>query len=160
MDKTTLYLETSVISYLAARPSRDPITARNQRITREWWDTRRRVYDLRTSDIVLTEARRGDAHWAGRRIALLTGIPVLPIDDARVGKLAADLLREVPLPAGAMTDALHIAAASLSGMEYLLTWNCKHIANPRLHSRMRRVITVAGSTPPVLCTPAELMAEA
>ncbi len=156
MDKPTLYLETSVISYLAALPSRDPVTARNQQITREWWDTRRMGYELRTSEFVVAEAARGDPEYARRRLALLTGIPRLVIREEAVIELASSLLREVPLPDKALADASHIAAASLAGIKYLLTWNCKHIANPRLHARIQHVLRNAGSGMPVLCTPGEL----
>lgn len=158
MDKPTLYLETTVISYLAARPSRDPITARNQQITREWWDTRRVVYDLRTSDIVLAEVREGHPVTASRRLSLLEDVPALSAKGRKVGWLATELLRSVPLPDKAHADALHIAVAAVNGMEYLLTWNCKHIANPRLSARIERVIRAAGLRRPVLCTPADLIA--
>ena len=157
MDKPTLYLETSVISYLAALPSRDPITARNQQITREWWDARRWVFELRTSEFVLAEARRGDPAYAQRRVALLTGVPRLVISEEAVTALASSLLSEVPLPHKALADASHIASASLAKMEYLLTWNCKHIANPRLHGRIQHVLRTAGLAMPVLCTPADLV---
>jgi hypothetical protein len=158
MDKPTLYLETSVISYLAARPSRDPITARNQQITREWWDTWRMDYELRTSDIVLAEVREGDPLTASWRLSLLQDVPVLSAKGREVARLATDLLRSVPLPGKAHADALHIAVAAVNGMEYLLTWNCKHIANPRLTARIERVIRAAGLRHPVLCTPSELIA--
>jgi hypothetical protein len=158
MDKPTLYLETSVISYLAARPSRDPVTARNQQITREWWDTRRINYELRTSDIVLAEVREGDLVTASRRLSLLQDVPTLSAKGRKVAWLANELLRSVPLPGKAHADALHIAVAAVNGMEYLLTWNCKHIANPRLSARIERVIRAAGLRRPLLCTPAELIA--
>jgi hypothetical protein len=158
MDKPTLYLETSVISYLAAHPSRDPITARNQQITREWWDTRRGDYKLRTSDIVLAEVREGDPRLASWRLSLLQDVPVLSANDRKAARLATELLRSVPLPNKAHADALHIAVAAVNGIDYLLTWNCKHIANPRLTARIDRVIRAAGLGRSVLCTPAELIA--
>jgi hypothetical protein len=157
MDKPTPYLETSVISYLAALPSRDPVTARNQQITREWWDARRMDYELRTSEFVTEEAEQGDLVYARRRLALLEGIRVVAAEPP-AGRLASELLRSVPLPEKAAHDAAHIAIAAVGGMEYLLTWNCKHIANPRLQTRIRQVVRKAGFVEPVLCTPAELMA--
>lgn len=158
MDKPTLYLETSVISYLAARPSRDPITARNQQITREWWDARRKSYELCTSDIVLAEVGAGDPLLASWRLSLLQDVPVLSANDRKAVELATELLRSVPLPGKAHADALHIAVAAVNGMDYLLTWNCKHIANPRLTARIERVIRATGLRRPVLCTPAKLIA--
>jgi hypothetical protein len=156
MDKPTLYLETSVISYLAALPSRDPVTARNQQITREWWDTRRGEYELRTSLMVITEAEAGDPIYARRRRALLDGVAVLAAGED-VDRLAVDLLASVPLPPKALADATHIALSALRGLEYLLTWNCKHIANPRLQARIQQVLRAAGVAKPVLCTPVDLM---
>lgn len=157
MDKPTLYLETSVISYLAALPSRDPITARNQQITREWWDTRRKNYELHSSGFVIEEAEQGDEVYARRRVALLKGINLLPPEPV-AERLASELLRSIPLPAKAAQDAAHIAIAAVGGMNYLLTWNCKHIANPRLQLRIRQVVRKAGFVEPLLCTPADLVA--
>jgi predicted nucleic acid-binding protein len=156
MDKPTLYLETSVISYLAALPSRDPVTARNQQITREWWDTRRNGYILLTSPTVLDEAARGDAEFARRRRGYLAGVPLLGVsDEAEV--LAEVLLRQVPLPVHARSDALHVAVAAVYGVAYVLTWDRKHIANPRLVPRFQRFCGVLGYTAPRLTTPASMM---
>ncbi|HEY0036523.1 MAG TPA: type II toxin-antitoxin system VapC family toxin, partial [Longimicrobium sp.] len=118
-----------MISYLAALPSRDPVTARNQQITGEWWDARRNDYELRTSDIVLAEVRQGDPLLASWRLSLLHDVPVLSASNRKAATLASELLRFVPLPGKAHADALHIAVAAVNRMDYLLTWNCKHIAN-------------------------------
>jgi predicted nucleic acid-binding protein len=155
MDKPTLYLETSVISYLAALPSRDPITARNQRITREWWDTRRGEYRLFTSEAVAREASEGDPAFAARRLALIVGIPLIDVVEPDVLTLAALLEREIPLPRKAAVDALHIAASAVHGLAYLLTWDSKHIANPVLRPRITQILTTRGWTSPILCTPAK-----
>lgn len=145
-----------MVSYLAARPSRDPVTARNQQVTREWWDTRRMEYDLVTSLTVLTETGRGDPEFATRRHALLHGIPLLTVTD-EVEVLAQALLAQVPLPVHARSDAVHIAAAAVYEVGCLVTWDRKHIANPRLIPRIQRFCRDLGYTAPLLTTPAAMM---
>jgi hypothetical protein len=156
MDKPTVYIETSIVSYLAANPSRDPVTARNQRLTHEWWNTHRHRYTLYTSALVADEARNGDPVLAQRRLALLQRIPRLEPERKEVRDLARELRAYVPLPANAHADALHIALATVEEMAYLLTWDCRHIANPRLHARIKKVCEVRGFGTPILCTPREL----
>lgn len=158
MDKPSVYIETSIVSYLAADPSRHPVTLRNQQLTHAWWNTRREGYDLYTSQIVTAEARQGNPVLAQRRLALLSSLRLLSVDED-VHTLAEDLRRSVPLPPKADTDALHIALAAVYGVTHLLTWNCKHIANPRLRSRMERICAWHGSRVPRLCTPLELLGE-
>lgn len=158
MERPTAYIETSVVSYLAAHPSRDPATARNQRLTHAWWATRRHDYALFTSPHVLREASRGNPAMASRRLDLLTPLPLLPISaDTRV--FARELLRGIPLPSRAEEDALHIAIGAEQRMDYLLTWDRKHIANPRLYARIQAICGAWGFRAPTLCTPAALMEE-
>lgn len=156
MDRPTLYIETSIVSYLAADPSRHPVTARNQRLTHEWWNTRRHHYELFTSRAVLDEADGGDPAMAARRMALLATIPVLELD-APEFLLAQALQQQIPLPPQARGDALHLATAAIYRMNYLLTWDRKHIANPRLEARIGRIMLAHGYLPPVMCTPNDLM---
>jgi hypothetical protein len=156
MDKPLLYIETSIVSYLAARPSRDPVTLRNQQLTHQWWDTRRERYALFASDAVFEEAERGNSAMALRRLALLDGLKRLR-STGDVINLAEELQSMLRLPARAATDALHIATAAMGGMDYLLTWNCTHIANPALWPRMERACAMRGLLVPVLCTPEQLM---
>jgi hypothetical protein len=156
MDKPSVYIETSIVSYLAADPSRHPVTLRNQQLTHEWWNTHRERYALWTSDLVLAEAQAGETSMAERRLAILANIPLLEPHDA-AGRLAYDLRKQAPLPAQAVADSLHIALAALHGMSYLLTWDGKHIANPRLHPRISRVCFLWGLPAPSLCTPPEMM---
>ncbi|HEX6367641.1 MAG TPA: type II toxin-antitoxin system VapC family toxin [Longimicrobium sp.] len=156
MDRPTVYIETSIVSYLASRPSRDPVTLRNQQLTHAWWNTRRPDYALFTSKFVIDEAADGDPVIAQRRVTLLTSIPLLASEGTVAEELAQALVRGVPLPPRAFADAMHIALASVRGMAYLLTWNCKHIANPRLQTRMARITAAWGFTIPALRTPAEL----
>ena len=159
MDKPTLYLETSVISYLAALPSRDPVTARNQRITREWWETRRMEYDLLTSEAVVREAGAGDRTFAARRLSFLSDVPRVDVRDPELVMLAGSLIRQVPLPGRAVVDAVHIAASAVYGIGYLLTWDVRHIANPVLRARIARVLETRGWSSPFLCTPTEIMSK-
>ena len=152
MPRPKLYVETSVVSYLTARPSRDPVTAARQQLTAEWWATRRGEYDLFVSSLVLDEAGAGDPSAAAARAAALTGIRVVN-PGARADALTDSILREVPLPAKAAGDAFHIAAAVIGGADFLLTWNFKHIANPAFRAGIDDVCRAAGSPPPTLCTP-------
>jgi hypothetical protein len=150
-----VYLETTIPSYLTAWPSRDLVRAAHQQITREWWDSRRSDFDLYVSPTVLQEASAGDPNAAAERLKVLEGIPVLDLSDSAT-ELAEELIKRVPLPAKASLDALHIAVAVVSGMDYLLTWNCTHIANAELRGRIEAVVRSLGYEPPVICTPEEL----
>jgi predicted nucleic acid-binding protein len=152
--KRRIYLETTVPSYLSAWPSRDLVRAAHQHITREWWATRD-SYELYTSRLVVKECQAGDASAANDRLAALEGIPLLE-QTPEVAALADQLVRGVPLPERAAADALHIAIAAVHGVDYLLTWNCTHIANVTLRPRIEAVCRTAGYEPPLICTPEEL----
>lgn len=158
MDKPGVYIETSIVSYLAADLSRHPVTRRNQQLTHAWWATRRERYAPYTSNAVIQEAVEGDRRMAAKRMALLAGIPILA-ENAEVQALAAALRRGIPLPARAHADAAHMAIAAVYGVAYLLTWNFKHIANPQLIPRIARICLAYGREAPVLCTPAQIMEE-
>jgi predicted nucleic acid-binding protein len=151
-----VYLETSIISYLAARPSRDLITAARQQITHDWWARRRPAFEICLSELVAAEAGAGDPAAAEKRLQLLRDLPSLRISDEAVA-LAQDLLKAAGLPARAAADALHISPAACHGVEYLLTWNSAHIANAELWPKVERACRDCGYEPPVLCTPDELM---
>ena len=153
--KSTVYLETTVISYLAASPSRDVVVAAHQQITRGWWDRRDR-FELLISQAVLDEASRGDADAAARRSALLAGIPVLTLND-QVIDFAGQLLQGGVVPVKAHSDALHIAVAAVNRIAYLLTWNCTHIANAAIRGKIEGACRTAGLEAPIICTPEELM---
>ena len=130
--------------------------AANQEATRNWWETVREKYDLFISDIVIQEASGGDPDAAKRRTAAIDGLPDLEVSQ-EAELLAARLLDEAALPEKAKTDALHIAVATVHGIDYLLTWNCKHIANATMRSKIEAIARAAGYEPPVICTPLELM---
>ena len=154
--KPSLYVETSVISYLTARLSANLVVAARQRITRAWWETRRDGYDLVVSPIVLEEVSEGDADAAAARLEPLRGIEIVGVSPG-TDRLAADLLTTVPLPEKATTDAAHIALAATAGADYLLTWNFKHIANPTLRDRIADVCRSNGYEPSTLCSPEDLL---
>lgn len=151
-----VYLETSVISYLTGRLSRDLITVGRQELTREWWEQERQHFDLIISEFVLAEAADGDATAAQQRLEALVGIP-----EVRMTSEARDLARALvdpgPIPQKAVLDAFHIAAAVSGGADYLLTWNFKHLANAALRKQIETVCRTSGYDPPVICTPEELM---
>src|SRR5262249_16172722 len=121
--KLAVYLETSIIGYLTSRPSRDLVTAANQQLTRDWWELRRGDFDLFASEAVWKECSAGDGDAAKERLRLLESIPLLDVT-GEAEKLAAELVRGVPLPQRAAVDALHISVATVHGIDYLLTWNC------------------------------------
>lgn len=157
--RRTVYVETSILSYLAGRPSRDLIVAARQQLTHAWWQERRAAFDLYISQVVLDELRAGDPDAAERRAAFVVDFPLLDmIPD--VAELAAALIARVPLPPRAGADAVHIAVAACHGMEFLLTWNSTHIANAELRPKVERVCRELGYPAPILCTPDELMGEA
>jgi hypothetical protein len=155
ITRATVYIETSIVSYLTARPSRDLLVAAHQQLTVTWWEQQRAHYDLFTSQVVLAEARAGDPDAAQRRVAVLERLPLLDVTDAAI-TLAAALVSGQALPAQAAQDALHIAVSCVHGMEYLLTWNCTHLANARLRSRIEHICRNTGYVPPIICTPEEL----
>lgn len=150
-----LYLETTILSYLAARPSRDLIVAAHQQLTQEWWG-HRQEFDLYASQLVQQEAAAGDPEVAAQRLALLEGMSLLATTEAALA-LADALLTRKAVPRKAAEDAAHIAIATVHGMDYVLTWNCKHIANARLQKAMEGICSDLGYDLPVICTPEELM---
>lgn len=155
--KPRVYLETSVISYLVGwLNQRSILVAHNQEFTREWWSQRRHEYQLFSSAAAINEAGRGDAPLAAERLTFLTATTMLDITDAATF-LAMDLLRRTRLPAKADVDALHMAVATVHGMDYLLSWNCKHIVNGNILPEVYAVCRAAGYEPPLICTPSELM---
>ena len=152
----TAYIETSVISYLTALPSRDVVIAAYQQVTREWWRTARNRFELVASELVLQEAAAGDSVAARARLAALETVTLLEAtDDA--AKLTRKFLDLGAIPRKAAEDAAHIAIAVTNGADYLVTWNFRHIANAVLRSRIEHVCRQAGYEPPVICTPNELI---
>jgi len=132
------------------------LTAACQQITAEWWEDKRNTYDLFTSELVVAESRAGDQDIVAKRLRLLQGISELKITDD-VRQLAAALVAQGALPGKAQADALHIATAAVHRIDYLLTWNCRHIDNPATKPSVRRVCSSEGYLCPEICTPIEIM---
>ena len=154
--RPTVYVETSVFGYLAMRPSAQLVTAANQQVTREFWEDHRSRFELFVSLAVVDECMAGDSNAAAERNVFLHGIPVLDVT-GEVLSLARSLASGIPLPPKAAVDAVHIAASAVHGLDYLVTWNCKHIANPAMRGTIETVCRAAGYTAPVICTPFELI---
>jgi predicted nucleic acid-binding protein len=156
VERPAVYLETTVIGYATSRPSGDVVVAARQQVTREWFARRAPAYELFVSQLVATEASGGDEEAARERAVFLRRIPLLAITDA-AGELAAQLVADGAVPKTAAEDALHIAVAAVHGVDYLVTWNCRHIANATMRQAIERTCRDAGYEPPVICTPEELM---
>ncbi len=155
-ERERVYVETTVVSYLTARPSRDLIVAGHQQITHDWWDTRRGDYELCVSQLVFQEAGDGDPQAAQERLAVLATMTQLGIKDEAVS-LAEELVRAGALPTKAENDALHIAVAAVHLVPYLVTWNCRHMANATMRARIESVCASKGFKAPIICTPEEMM---
>jgi hypothetical protein len=156
MAKPSVYIETTIIGYLAMRMSAALRTAANQQMTRDWWDNYRDQYEVLVSQFVIDECSAGDPAAAQERLTFLRGLPQLEITE-EVNALAEALILGFALPTKATVDAFHISVAAVNGVEYLVTWNCKHIANATLRPRIEKVCRDLGYEPPVICTPQELM---
>ncbi len=151
-----LYIETSIVSYLRQPPSSQVVIAARQLLTRQWWDEERADYELVTSQYVLDEASAGDPVLAAERLQSLDGIPLLPLDP-EIGVVAKEIISRAILPPKASIDALHIAIVAYHRIEYLLTWNCRHIANARILPRIHEVLADLGIPIPIICTPGEMV---
>jgi len=156
--KPTLYLETMVPSYYVAKPSTDIVLQGHQHITHEWWHTRRDRYEIFVSELVVQEARRGDPDAAKRRCDAIAGFSMLRVTPEAV-ELAGVYLKTISLPSSAEADALHLALAVVNGMDYLVTWNCRHIARGSVMRALPIVNAERGLGTPTICTPEELLYE-
>lgn len=154
----TVYIETTIVSVLTARPSQDAIMSSYQEITRRWWQGERHRYACVTSEEVLREASLGDAEMSRRRLEVLSGLPVLAVEEPD-RSLAREVLAARILPPVAASDALHAVVASQRQVNILLTWNCRHLANPHLLRKLRQFMTGHGLVLPEICTPIELIGE-
>jgi hypothetical protein len=156
--KPKIYLETTIVSYLTAKPSRDLIVAAHQQITQEWWESRLQNFDIFISELVVREAGAGDKTAAQKRLEALEDILLLELNE-EVLYLANELVQGGPIPESAKEDAFHIALATVHGMDYILTWNCRHIANAEMRTGVASICISQGYEAPVICTPEELMGE-
>ncbi len=152
------YIETSMVSYLTARPSRDIVAAAHQQISLEWWEHRRLDFELCISQLVVDEAQRGDPERVRQRLRIIDGIPLLEVTES-AQELAISIVQEGLLHRTAFPDALHIAIATVHQVEYLLTWNCSHIANAEILPRVATICERHELVLPFVCTPEELLGE-
>jgi predicted nucleic acid-binding protein len=155
-ERPTVYIETSVVSYYTARPSGDLVVAAHQHITHKWWEERLPGFDGYVSELVRIEAQRGDPMAAQRRLEAMARFDELPVTE-EAERLAAVYLQELPIPVNARQDALHLALAAVNAMDYLVTWNCRHIAHGTVMKVLPGVTERAGYGAPVVCTPQELV---
>ena len=156
MNRSSVYIETSIVSYLTARPTGDLVAAAWQKATVDWWDSQKQRFLLYTSDVAMEEAARGDAVAAERRTEALSSIPLLELTDG-VGPLARALVAGKAIPPTAMDDALHVAVCAVHRIDYLLTWNFRHLENAEAKPIIRSVCAANGHTSPEIATPLELM---
>ena len=152
----TIYIETSIVSYLQQRPSSQVVMAARQLLTHQWWNDERAKYQLVASQFVIDEATSGDPVLAAERLAALDGVPLLPLDP-EIANIADEIMLRAILPPKARTDALHIAVVAHHRVQYLLTWNCRHIANGRILPRIHKVLNDLGIQVPIICTPEEMV---
>ena len=154
--KPKVYVETSVISYLTAWASRDVVVAGHQQVTRDWWKSSQDRFEVLASELVVQESSVGDPDAARDRLAVLNSLTLLEITET-ARDLARQLVVAAAIPAKAAEDALHLAIAATNGVEYLATWNCRHLANATMRERIEAVCRAAGYQPPTICTPEELL---
>jgi predicted nucleic acid-binding protein len=154
--KESIYLETTIISYYASRPNRDIVIAGHQQITKDFIDKSALQYDIFVSELVIEECKSGDKEAAILRLELLKTFNLLELNNAALS-LAKSLISGKIVPNQYAEDALHIALATIHGMDYLVTWNCKHIANAHIRNKLEKAIRNHGYVLPVICTPEELM---
>ena len=154
----SVYLETTFISYLVARPSRDVIVAGHQQATQDWWANRQGEFECSVSQVVIDEASVGDPAEVQRRLAIVGGLPTLAITD-EANALTQEIMAAGILPPQVLRDAAHVAVAAVHAIDFLLTWNCKHLANAQIARRIAVVCEKLGRKMPIICTPEELMGE-
>ena len=154
----TVYIETTIISYLVARSSRDLVLATHQQVTRDWWQNERGNYECMISTEVLREAEQGEAEMSRLRLEALQDVEIIRATP-EIDALASAFLNTGALPPFMRSDAVHLAAATLSGADYLLTWNCRHLANAHVVKRLHKEAERRGWELPTVCTPLEMMGD-
>lgn len=153
--KPKLYVETSIVSYLTARPNRDVVVTANQQLAQEWWESRHN-FDLFVSELVIDEVSKGELLMAQKRLDLIQGIPLIDFND-QAKDLAKEILRQNVLPPKATLDVFHIAITVVHEIDFLLTLNCKHIANAFIFRRIEKICSKFGYETPIVCTPQEIL---
>ena len=158
VSRPSVYLESSVVGYLTARPTNDVHSAARQHSTARWWDAARSDYDIYVSQLVLNEIAQGDEGAAARRLAVVSDLPLLDEDD-NVRTLAARLMDAVGFPERAAADALHLAITIHHGVDFLLSWNLRHITNAVFRDRVVTFCHSINTPHPIICSPDELLGE-
>ncbi|MBN1943826.1 MAG: type II toxin-antitoxin system VapC family toxin [Phycisphaerae bacterium] len=156
--KPTLYLETTIVSYLTARPSRDIVILGHQETTRQWWETKRSEYRIFISPFVIEESSAGDPAASRKRIQILEEMDVLPVNSS-LEKLSQELQKYLEIPDKARLDAIHLAFSILYELDYLLTWNCSHLANANALRKLARMAKERNYWLPIVCTPDEMISD-
>lgn len=156
--KESLYLETTVVSYYTSKPSRDIIVLAHQEITREWWYKAIKRFDCFISEVVVEEVSLGDRESAKRRLEELKNFPHLELND-KVEEMAQVYMERLEFPKKSFRDAVHLAVASVHNIDYLITWNCTHLANGEVIKKLMKINGSFGIHTPIICTPEELMEE-
>ena len=156
--KPTLYMESTIPSYLVSRSSRDVVIAGHQQLTRDWWETRRNRFDIFVSQLVIDEISAGDATASSARMEIVRALRMLEITK-EVNTLSVRLLASGIIPRRAAVDAAHIALSAVHSIDFLLTWNCTHIANAEIAKRIAEICSKHGFDCPIICTPQELMGD-
>ena len=154
--KPTVYVETTVIGHLVGRMLADPVVAGRQTVTRQWWPMAIIKYRFFVSKVVADECAAGDPDAAKERLDILDSLEFIATSPA-VDALAHKLIERSAVPKSEPRDAIHISLAAVNGLEYLVSWNFKHIVNPTTRVAIERVCRGAGFVPPIICTPDELM---
>lgn len=154
----SVYIETTILSYLAAKPSRDLLVAAHQQATHEWWSERKASFECFISQVVLEEVTEGDTEAVKRRLALIEGIPLLEAT-AEAERLTGLILSGGAIPKRAVRDAAHIAIAAVHSTDFLLTWNCSHLANAQILRKVSGICIDNGFDMPLVCTPEELLGD-
>jgi predicted nucleic acid-binding protein len=154
--KPTVYIETTIISYLTARPSRDLVVAGHQQVTADWWEDVRPQVECFVSPFVIQEASRGESAMAAKRLEAISEFSVLA-ENETIDELAQRYFKKMSLPGRARIDAFHVATATAYEMDYLLSWNCRHIASAHVQRTIQRLNDELGIQTPVMCTPEALM---
>jgi len=156
MEKQSVYIETTVVSYVTARPSRDLIVAAHQQVTIEWWENALPLLEPFVSPVVIEEASRGDEVAAKLRLEKISAFPILEITD-EVRELADLYFEKIPIPGKARGDAYHLAVATYHGVDFLVSWNFTHILSARIQAVIHNINIIRGIATPIICTPEELM---
>ncbi len=154
--KESIYLETTVVSYYTSKPNRDIIALAHQEITRQWWPIVIRQYNFFISEVVVEEADFGDVEAAKKRLEELKDIPHLELND-KVEEMAQVYMERLEIPEKSFRDAAHLAVACVHNIDYLVTWNCTHLANGEAIKKLMKINESLGIHTPIICTPEELM---